>query len=100
MTVPADLVQFCIYHNPSDFPGCFVVRRYYTVDDKVLRDAQPVAVVKTLEEARKVVPENYDFQFAKSPYDDKAILEVWLTMRMGRLLRMFGIVPKYCAENK
>jgi hypothetical protein len=42
------------------------------------RDAEPIAVVDTLEQARDAVPEENDFPIARSPEDDPTIVETWI----------------------
>ena len=53
-----DWHHYCIYANPKDYPGAFVVRRWAIrpMISHPVPDKEPIAVVGTIEEARKHVP--------------------------------------------
>lgn len=65
-----------IYHNPSDFPGLYVVRRS-TVGAAGIVPDKVASVASTLEEARRFVPPGLVF-IARQSADDPVIVEVWL----------------------
>lgn len=69
---------FTIYENPSDYPGAFVVRETECRAGGEIRLLPlPLAVTKTLDEARAKVPPGL-WRFIRSPTDDPCIREVWL----------------------
>lgn len=70
---------YVVYHNPSDYPGKWVLRRQRLLRGKplIVIDFHPKAVVDSLEEARAALPEGLGYmgRFAE---DDPAIFEVWM----------------------
>lgn len=78
LTNDAPLRIFTIYSNPADYPGSFVVRALAIVAGGETRlDAEPLAVTKTLDEARAAVPDGL-WRFVRSPEDEPQIVESWL----------------------
>lgn len=73
----APLRIFTIYENPSDYPGRFVVRETECRAGELRVAALPLAVTKTLDEARARVPAGL-WRFIRSAQDDPCIREVWL----------------------
>ena len=73
---PPPFVLFCVYHNPADFPGKYVVRRWVGMDP----DREPAAVGLTLDEVRqKIIDENHGLVcLSRQPGDDPVILETWI----------------------
>ena len=69
--------QFAIYRSPRDYPDQFVVRRWRLVGNEAVHDAQPLAVVDSLDEARAAVPLGL-VRINRYPEDDPVIVEVWL----------------------
>ena len=74
--------QFCIYFNPSDFPGRFVVRRWRIFSNREGRmqiepDKEPEGIVDTIEAARALIPCGL-CQIPRAPQDDPSIVEVWI----------------------
>lgn len=67
---------FCIYENPADYPGKFVVRRWVGMDP----DREPVTVAETLDAAREALKElnPYLVRLDRCPDDDPVILETWI----------------------
>lgn len=68
---------WCIYFNPSDFPGLYVVREWHVLRDK---EPMPVNVARTrhtLVQARELIPLGL-VALARCPSDDPAIVETWL----------------------
>lgn len=67
---------FCVYENPADHPGKFVVRRWVGMDP----DREPVAIAETLEQARADLKKLNPFlvRLERHPSDDPVILETWL----------------------
>lgn len=68
---------FVVYKNPADYPGLFVVREWHVIGGAQMPCPLPVAVVATLDEARRSVPEGH-VCFPAQPDDDPVIYEVWL----------------------
>lgn len=72
-----DLLQWVIYWNPRDFPGCWVTRRWTTSDSGLTPDLVAAYVGNSLDGARSVVPDDSILVPAFLD-DDPAIVEVWL----------------------
>jgi hypothetical protein len=67
-----------VYFNPSDYPGRYVVRvQRPGPGGAIQEEAEPRAVVDTLEEARKMLPW-YLTNLGRYPDDDPVIVEVWV----------------------
>lgn len=75
---PACLCTVTIYWNPTDAPGRFVVRRFYIAAGHDPIPADLLGVARTVQQARKLVPEEYGWPVARDPRDDPAIYETWL----------------------
>jgi hypothetical protein len=75
--------QYVIFSDPLDYPGQFVVRRFYFVGGKALPELQPVGVKNTLEEARQLIPETHGYMISRLPQDEKQIVEVWMPDALG-----------------
>jgi hypothetical protein len=71
------LSMWVIYWNPSDFPHRYVVRRWEVAAGSAVSDDEPVAVVETLGEARRSVP-NGLVHLGRGRADERQIVEVWL----------------------
>ena len=71
--------QYVIYRFPRDYPGKYVVRAWSIVRGKQepVPDEKPVAVVDTLEEARRAVPAGL-FNLGRYDQDEHQIVEVWV----------------------
>lgn len=69
--------MWVIYWNPKDFRDRYVVRRWLVVASGPIPDEEPTAVVETLDEARRSIPEGL-VRLDRSPADERQILEVWL----------------------
>lgn len=67
---------FTIYRNPSDYPGCFVVRESIVEPMRTVMREPPRAVVLSLEEARARVPRGL-ICMTRADEDDPVIVEVW-----------------------
>jgi hypothetical protein len=66
------LEMFVIYDHPRDFPGHFVVRRWF--GDKSTED---FALADTLEGARAEVPLGR-YRMPHCPGEDEVIMETWI----------------------
>jgi len=67
-----------ITHNPSDFPGKYVVRAHYVERGRgTPRPSHVCMVFETLEEARAVVPPGC-WRFPRMAEDDPVIVESWM----------------------
>ena len=71
------LLNWIIYWNPRDFPGCWVTRRW-TIDKEGMTPDLVVAYVgNSLDGARSVIPPDA-ILMPSFPDDDPAIAEVWM----------------------
>lgn len=69
-------ISFCVYFNPADFPGKYVIRKWVGMDPERL----PEVVGDTLEEVREKLLENHPglVRFVRNEGDDPVIVESWL----------------------
>jgi hypothetical protein len=72
-----ELHMWVIYWNPSDYPHRYVVRRWSVAAGSASGDDEPVAVVETLDEARRSVPLGL-VHLGRSQADQRQIVEVWV----------------------
>ena len=85
------LVQYVIYDHPTDFPDDFVVRRFYIGLGIPMPELPIVGTAKTIEEARKWVPDSHSYCIQRLEQDDPNIAEVWMPKEMGETLhQIFG----------
>jgi hypothetical protein len=68
---------FTVYWNPSDYPGCYVVREWVTVDGKPMPAVVPHAVTSDLDSARQTIPA-WAVRLARGVDDDPVIVETWI----------------------
>lgn len=66
-----------IYHDPLDHPGRWVTRRQWAGRGQVEVEAEPLAVVDSLEQARDAVPAGM-VCLPRSPDDEPQIVELWV----------------------
>lgn len=66
------LELFVIYDHPADYPGYFVVRRWFGA-----KPTSDFAVADTIEAARAEVPAGLHC-LARQPGDDPVIVETWI----------------------
>jgi len=71
------MYQYVIYENPTDYPGKYVVRRWLIGRGTVTPDAEPLAVLDALSDARMFVPDGL-YMMPRELEDDPAVLEVWI----------------------
>ena len=71
------LVIYTIYENPTDYPGKFVVRKHDVIAGSSTPDKLPCAVVSSLDEARKAIPEGM-VNIQRLPEDEPQIVESWI----------------------
>jgi hypothetical protein len=79
--------QYVIYSDALDYPGKFVVRRFFFVGGVADPELLPVGVMNTLEEARKLVPDSHGYMMERMPHDEKQILEIWMTQELGEKVK-------------
>lgn len=77
----APLYQWAVYEDPADYPGKWVVRRFAITQTgnaivSIEKDAEPLIVADSLDEARKVIPQGA-YCLGRHPDDDPVIFEVW-----------------------
>ncbi len=74
------LYLYQIFYQPRDYPNHYVVRRFAIRrgSPDAIPDAQPWAVVDTLDEARETVPFEADFRMPREEHDDRGIVETWV----------------------
>jgi hypothetical protein len=69
---PLDI--WTVYHNPSDYPGKYVARKFtVTKDVTATRD---MFVADTIEEIRALLPQGL-YHLTRQPDDDPVIIETW-----------------------
>lgn len=75
----AEFPLWVVYHNPSDFPGKYVVRRTVAtpLPPYSRPDAEPLIVCDTLAEARTVLPVG-GYNLGRMDGDEPQIFEVWV----------------------
>lgn len=71
------LAVFTVYRNPSDHPGCIVVRRFTVHANGPRADREPLYVGDSLDEARAHIPLGL-ICFTRDEGDDVAVLESWM----------------------
>ena len=64
---------YCVYENPSDYLGKYVVRKWFNNQPKLI----PEALGDDLEKVRQVIPKHF-IKLDRSPDDDPVILETWI----------------------
>jgi hypothetical protein len=64
---------WCVYYNPRDFPGFYVVRRWVGL----VPDVVPLIVTTALSQARQVIPIG-TIRTGRRQNDDPTIIEVWM----------------------
>lgn len=77
MVDPTQLVTYTIYHDPLDFPGKFVVRRFRVIASQVVPDDEPWHISDDLTAARESIPVGL-YRMVRSNEDDPPIVETWL----------------------
>lgn len=71
------LAMWTVYHNTSDYPGLYVVRRLVLEPGGgMVKDVQPSYVGASLDEARDAIPPGL-YRQDRNPNDDPVIVEVW-----------------------
>jgi hypothetical protein len=68
---------FCIYENPTDYPGKFVVREWTIGPGTVTANPSAAFVGTSIETARGALPEGL-VRIERDLHDDPVIREVWL----------------------
>ena len=75
---PDVLQMWTVYERPRDFPNEFVVREWHVVAGKVIsRQAAGALTAPTLEQARKLVPQDC-VCMPRQEGDDPVIVETWI----------------------
>ena len=71
---------FTVYENPRDYPGSFVVRRFYVDGSSVQHAALPLVVTDTLDEARAAIRRAHPVAvcMARNDGDEPQIVESWI----------------------
>jgi hypothetical protein len=72
--------HYCIYENPKDYPGKFVVRRWAIVENTPypVADKDPIAIVGSLKEARQYIPPGLVLIPHQQGREDPVIVETWI----------------------
>lgn len=68
---------YVVYEKPKDYPDFFVVRGWTIRHNGLIADPRPIAFEKTLDEARKRIPEGM-YRVEPSENDDPVIVETWI----------------------
>jgi hypothetical protein len=74
---PRPLETYTIYHDPTDYPGRYVVRRFVVAAGHPIPDLTPIIVTTSRLEARNAIPRGLTC-FPRDPTDEPAIVETWL----------------------
>ncbi len=75
---PPTLVVWVVYRNPRDYPGRYVLRRWWIDGTGLLRaELEPRWTATNLAEVRKQIPEGR-VRLDPDPNDAAAICEIWL----------------------
>lgn len=69
------LEMFTVYDRPLDYPGHYVVRRWFAQAGKLTADVVP-RLASSLDEARAMVPP-YLHRLPRGEGDDAFVVEVW-----------------------
>lgn len=78
MTEDHSLPMYVVYHNPSDYPGEYVIRRQVVKPHGVLdKDPVPLAHGMNYTEVLNHLPKGV-FRLPRDSRDDPVILEVWI----------------------
>lgn len=72
-----ELATWTIFHNPTDYPGKMVVRKFIARNGAVIPSAEPLCICDTLEECRARIPRGLILT-PRSPEDDPVIVESWI----------------------
>ena len=70
--------MWTIYDHPSDFPDCFIARRWEVVDGFSAVATQDTRTSPKLDELRASFARDGLVSIQRMPLDDKIIVEVWL----------------------
>jgi len=71
------LTLWTIYHNPSDYPGKYVARRFVVERGLGLKAAREVLIADTLEAIRARLPPGL-YCLGRQPGDEPQIVETWI----------------------
>lgn len=71
------LAFYVVYHNPTDHPGKWVVRRQRLFGNQIIADCRARVVADSLDEARPFIPVGLT-NIGRLAQDDLAIHEVWI----------------------
>lgn len=71
------LTFWTVYRRPRDFPGQFVVRRHFVLEDGSTRPDADAILAETLEAARAALPPGL-VNLGRMAADDPVITEVWI----------------------
>lgn len=77
IAVDPDLMMYTVYENPTDFPGLFVVRRWFVTGAAIGAERQPFAVGSSLADVRRHLPRGL-YRTPRSEHDEPQIVETWL----------------------
>ena len=70
------MIMYTIYHNASDYPGVYCVRKWGCRKGKTV-PLELVGVQEKLDDARLLIP-NTHVRMERSPSDDPCIVETWI----------------------
>lgn len=71
------MTVWTVYDSPLDYPGKFVLRGFLIGRDGSIFPLETAEVRDSLEDLRKLIPEN-TVRFNRTGLDDPKIVEVWL----------------------
>lgn len=70
-------ICYVIYDRPTDYPHCFVARRWLVMGDELLPEVPPFAVGPTLDAVRDLLPPGL-LRMERQEEDDPNIVETWI----------------------
>jgi len=78
-TVRRQFVIYTVYDNPLDYPGQWVIRRFFVSAGQVLADFNIWSRSGSLEAARATLPPHAQFLRERYDDDDPKIVEAWIS---------------------
>lgn len=70
--------QYCVYNNPPEWPGWYVVRRFKIGPGSVVRDEDWIFMCRSLEDIRDELSMRALTCVTRSRDDNPVIVETWL----------------------
>jgi hypothetical protein len=78
MASPDVLIMWTIYDRPSDFPDCFVARKFEIGRGGEPRATSDILVAHEIDKLRSLLHRRGLVRMTRAPEDDPKIVETWL----------------------